>query len=170
MLTPLRGMGGMGGCKASLCAIGSVDPAEQAADAEAYAEKFRAMDDVEAVVTTFSADTPQLFFSVDRDKAQALGVSVSSVFSTLQSKLASFYVNDFNIEGCSRQVIVQNEYDGRDADMVSACADVIRKKCAVENGRLTRESCAMLARRGYTGEIMRLALEKLLSEDGDPEG
>ena len=115
LLTPMRGMGGMGGCKASLCAIGSVDPAEQAADAEAYAEKFRAMDDVEAVVTTFSADTPQLFFSVDRDKAQALGVSVSSVFSTLQSKLASFYVNDFNIEGCSRQVIVQNEYDGRDA-------------------------------------------------------
>ena len=115
MLTPLRGMGGMGGCKASLCAIGSVDPAEQAADAEAYAEMFRAMDDVKAVVTTFSADTPQLFFSVDRDKAQSLGVSVSSVFSTLQSKLASFYVNDFNIDGCSRQVIVQNEYEGRDA-------------------------------------------------------
>ena len=115
LLTPLRGMGGMGGCKASLCAIGSVDPAEQAADAEAYAEMFRAMDDVKAVVTTFSADTPQLFFSVDRDKAQSLGVSVSSVFSTLQSKLASFYVNDFNIEGCSRQVIVQNDYEGRDA-------------------------------------------------------
>ena len=115
LLTPLRGTGGIGGCKASLCAIGAVDPAEQAADAEAYADKFRAMDDVQAVVTTFSADTPQLFFSVDRDKAQALGVSVSSVFSTLQSKLASFYVNDFNIEGCSRQVIVQNEYEGRDA-------------------------------------------------------
>ena len=115
LLTPLRGTGGIGGCKASLCALGSIDPAEQAADAEAYADKFRAMDDVKAVVTTFSADTPQLFFSVDRDKAQALGVSVSSVFSTLQSKLASFYVNDFNVEGCSRQVIVQNEYEGRDA-------------------------------------------------------
>ncbi|MBQ7719142.1 MAG: regulatory protein RecX [Clostridia bacterium] len=68
------------------------------------------------------------------------------------------------------EILDTAEYDGRDADMVSACAEVIRKKCAVENGRLTRESCAMLARRGYTGEIMRLALEKLLSEDGDPEG
>ena len=115
LLTPLRGTGGIGGCKVSLCAIGSVDPAEQAADAEAYAERFRAMPDVQAVVTTFSADTPQLYLSVDRDKAQALGVTVSSVFSTLQSKLASFYVNDFNIDGCSRQVIVQNEYEGRDA-------------------------------------------------------
>lgn len=115
LLTPLRGTGGMGGCKLSLCAIGAVDPAEQAADAEAYAEKFRRMDDVTAVVTTFSADTPQLYFSVDRDKAQSLGVTVSSVFSTLQSKLASFYVNDFNIDNCSRQVVVQNEYDGRDA-------------------------------------------------------
>ena len=115
MLTPLRGMGGTGGCKASLCALGDIDPAEQSADAEAYAAKFRAMGDVKTVVTTFSADTPQLFFSVDRDKAQALGVSVPSVFSTLQSKLASFYVNDFNIDGCSRQVIVQNDYEGRDA-------------------------------------------------------
>ena len=115
LLTPLRGTGGMGGCKVSLCAIGAVPPAEQAADAEAYADKFRKMDDVKAVVTTFSADTPQLYFSVDRDKAQALGVSVSSVFTTLQSKLASFYVNDFNIDNCSRQVIVQNEYEGRDA-------------------------------------------------------
>ena len=115
MLTPLRGMGGTGGCKASLCALGDIDPAEQSADAEAYAAKFRAMSDVKTVVTTFSADTPQLFFSVDRDKAQALGVSVPSVFSTLQSKLASFYVNDFNIDGCSRQVIVQNDYEGRDA-------------------------------------------------------
>ena len=115
MPTPVRGMGGTGGCRASLCAIGEVDPAEQSADVEAYAEIFRAMDDVKTVATTFSADTPQLFFDIDRDKAQALGVTVPSVFSTLQSKLAGFYVNDFNIEGCSRQVIVQNGYDGRDA-------------------------------------------------------
>ena len=115
VLLPMRGMGGTGGCKVSLCALGDIDPAEQAADAEAYVAKFRAMSDVKTAVTTFSANTPQLFFSVDRDKAQALGVSVPSVFSTLQSKLASFYVNDFNIDGCSRQVIVQNDYEGRDA-------------------------------------------------------
>ena len=113
--TPMRGMGGTGGCAAYLCAIGEVDPSEQAAYAAEYAAKFRAMPDVGSVVTTFSADTPQLYFSVDRDKAQALGVSVPSVFSTLQSKLASFYVNDFNIENCSRRVVVQNAGDGRDA-------------------------------------------------------
>ena len=113
--TPLRGTGGIGGCMAMLCATGAADPAELAADAEAYADGFRAMDGVLGVVTTFAADTPQLYFSVDRDKAQSLGVSVADVFSTLQSKLASFYVNDFNIDGCSRQVIVQNDYEGRDA-------------------------------------------------------
>ena len=113
--TPMRGMGGTGGCAAFLCATGATDPSEQAAYAAEYAAKFRAMPDVGSVVTTFSADTPQLYFSVDRDKAQALGVSVPSVFSTLQSKLASFYVNDFNIESCSRQVIVQNAVNGRDA-------------------------------------------------------
>lgn len=113
--TPLRGTGGIGGCMAMLCATGAADPSELASDSEAYADRFRAMDGVLGVVTTFAADTPQLHFSVDRDKAQSLGVSVADVFSTLQSKLASFYVNDFNIDGCSRQVIVQNDYEGRDA-------------------------------------------------------
>lgn len=131
LLTPLRGTGGMGGCKVSLCAIGAVPSAEQAADTEAYADKFRKMKDVKAVVTTFSADTPQLYFSVDRDKAQALGVTVSSVFSTLQSKLASFYVNDFNIDNCSRQVIVQNEYEGRDA-----IEDALAMRFPSQNGQM----------------------------------
>ena len=104
----INGLGGYGGVAVFLCALGAPDPVRLAADAEAYADKLRALPQVKSVATTFSANSPQLHLSVDRDKAQALGVAANAVFSTLQSKLASFYVNDFNVRGGAYQVVVQN--------------------------------------------------------------
>jgi HAE1 family hydrophobic/amphiphilic exporter-1 len=57
--------------------------------------------------TTYSASTPQLHLNLDRDRLQALGVSVSDVFNTLQGTLGSLYVNDFNLFGRSWQVTMQ---------------------------------------------------------------
>ncbi len=55
----------------------------------------------------FDARTPQLYLDIDRQKAEALGVETSSIFTALQSYLASFYVNDFNINGYSFKVKMQ---------------------------------------------------------------
>ena len=60
-----------------------------------------------AVFTTFTANTPSLYLDVDRDKAQALQVPISSIFSTLQATLGGYYVNDFNLFGRTWQVNVQ---------------------------------------------------------------
>jgi hydrophobe/amphiphile efflux-1 (HAE1) family protein len=60
-----------------------------------------------ALSTTFRANVPQLFADVDRTKAKTLGVSLSSVFSTLQAYLGSAYVNDFNKFGRTYQVQIQ---------------------------------------------------------------
>ena len=111
--TAINGLGGYGGVAVFLCALGTPDPVRQAADAEAYAAKLVKMPQVKSAVTTFSANSPQLYLSVDRDKAQALGVPANAIFSTLQSKLASFYVNDFNVRGGAYQVIVQNDVSTR---------------------------------------------------------
>ncbi|MBR4652386.1 MAG: efflux RND transporter permease subunit [Kiritimatiellae bacterium] len=118
-LPTIDGLGSMGGVMAYICAVGEVDPAQQAADAAAYAERLRALPQVKSAISTFTADTPQLHLTVDRDKAQALGVPASSIFSTLQSKLASFYVNDFNVRGGAYQVVVQNDNSAR-GDVESA--------------------------------------------------
>ncbi|MBO5644171.1 MAG: efflux RND transporter permease subunit, partial [Lentisphaeria bacterium] len=59
--------------------------------------------------TGYNADTPQLYFDLDRAKAESLGVPVSTIFSTLQSKLASFYVNDFNLQGYAFNVKIQSD-------------------------------------------------------------
>ena len=62
-----------------------------------------------AVFTTYSANTPQLYLDVDRDKVQTLGISVGDVFNALQAILGGFYINDFNLFGRTWQVNVQAE-------------------------------------------------------------
>ena len=56
---------------------------------------------------SFRAGTPQLFIDVDREKAKALCVPLTDVFTTLQAYLGSLYVNDFNYLGRTWQVNVQ---------------------------------------------------------------
>ncbi len=69
--------------------------------------------------TTFQSDVPQLYVEVDREKIKTLGISLSSVFNTLQSYLGSMYVNDFNEGGKIYQVIVQAESQFRaEADQI----------------------------------------------------
>jgi multidrug efflux pump subunit AcrB len=65
------------------------------------------------VFTTYSANTPQLFLDIDREKLQTLGVNVSDVFNALQSVLGSAYINDFNLFGRTWQVNIQGEASER---------------------------------------------------------
>ncbi|MBV1799776.1 efflux RND transporter permease subunit [Siccirubricoccus sp. G192] len=67
-----------------------------------------------SVFSTFSPTTPSLYLDVDRDKAQALGVRISDIFSALQATLGGFYVNDFNLFGRVWQVNIQAEGSDRD--------------------------------------------------------
>jgi hydrophobe/amphiphile efflux-1 (HAE1) family protein len=66
------------------------------------------------VFSTFNASNPSLYLELDREKAQALGLSVANVFSTLQATLGGFYVNDFNLFGRTWQVNIQGEARDRD--------------------------------------------------------
>jgi HAE1 family hydrophobic/amphiphilic exporter-1 len=62
---------------------------------------------LQAVFSTFAANTPQLLIEVDRNRAKTLQVDVDDVFNTLQSYLGSRYVNDFNLEQRTYRVYVQ---------------------------------------------------------------
>jgi len=61
------------------------------------------------VFSTFTATNPSLFLDIDRDKAQALGLSIKDVFTALQSTLGGLYVNNFNLYGRTWQVNIQGE-------------------------------------------------------------
>ena len=59
------------------------------------------------VQSTFRAQVPLIYVDVDREKAKSLGVSLDTIFGTLQTALGSAYVNDFNRFGRTFQVRVQ---------------------------------------------------------------
>ena len=52
-------------------------------------------------------DTPQLQLDIDRDKANALGVSFADINSTLSNSLSPAYINDFPNMGRQQRVILQ---------------------------------------------------------------
>ena len=59
------------------------------------------------------ADTPMLQVNVDYGKARAMGVSDTTINSTLNSALGSSYVNDFMDQGRLKKVYIQGKEDSR---------------------------------------------------------
>jgi HAE1 family hydrophobic/amphiphilic exporter-1 len=55
----------------------------------------------------FTARTPGYQVDVDREKCKKLGISLSDVYSTMQTFLGSRYVNDFTVYGRNFRVVAQ---------------------------------------------------------------
>jgi len=68
---------------------------------------------LQGVFTTFSANSPQFFLQIDRDKARALNVPIPNIFDTLSINLGTSYVNDFNAFGRVYQVRAQADQQYR---------------------------------------------------------
>jgi len=66
-----------------------------------------------AVNSQFSAATPQMYVTVDRDKALKQGVAISDVYQTLQASLGGLYVNQFNRFGRQWKVFLEAEAEDR---------------------------------------------------------
>jgi len=67
--------------------------------------------------TTFSSTYPMYDIKIDREKANALGVNMSDLFSTMQIYLGSVYVNDFTKFGKVFRVFVQADKNYRSTKM-----------------------------------------------------
>ncbi|MBR2692744.1 MAG: efflux RND transporter permease subunit [Thermoguttaceae bacterium] len=112
----IMGLGVTGGVTFALCVSGDHTPK----DLEERLGRFlgdlnnkEIFPDVAYAFSSFNASTPEVYLDIDRQKAEALGVPVGVLFSTLQQKIASFYVNDFNLYGYSFKVKVQGKADSR---------------------------------------------------------
>ncbi|QOF78068.1 efflux RND transporter permease subunit [Variovorax sp. 38R] len=58
-------------------------------------------------------DAPQLEIDIDRDKANALGVTFDAINATLSTALGSSYINDFPNRGRLQRVVVQADAPAR---------------------------------------------------------
>src|SRR6185503_2902394 len=55
----------------------------------------------------YTAHTPNVSLSVDREKCEKLGVNISDVFTTIQAFMGSLYINDFTAYNRTFHVVVQ---------------------------------------------------------------
>ena len=69
--------------------------------------------DLVGMFSSFTADDPQLYLRVNRERAKQLNVPLSDVFQTLQVYAGSEYVNDFTFSNRSYRVYVQADQDFR---------------------------------------------------------
>jgi hydrophobe/amphiphile efflux-1 (HAE1) family protein len=108
-LPPIIGLGTGSGFEYQLESLGGGTPADLAAVARGLVFAANQNPALDAVFTTYSANTPQLYLDIDREKVQTLGVDLATVFNALQTVLGSWYVNNFNLFGRTWQVNVQGE-------------------------------------------------------------
>ena len=104
----IMGLGMTGGATFELCGVGNVDPQELSSTAKDFVMRLNANPSTLYAMTNYNADTPQLYLDINREKAETLGVGVNSIFSSLQSKLASLYINDFTLRGQNYKVKMQS--------------------------------------------------------------
>ena len=58
-------------------------------------------------IAPFNPSAPRLYLDIDRDKAQKMGLSLTEVFTALQTNIGSAYINDFNLFSRTFRVNVQ---------------------------------------------------------------
>ncbi|HEU4636753.1 MAG TPA: efflux RND transporter permease subunit, partial [Edaphobacter sp.] len=63
--------------------------------------------------TPYTSNDPQLFVTIDREKAKAMGVPLAQITSALGTYMGSSYVNDFDFNNRSYRVYVQADQDFR---------------------------------------------------------
>ncbi len=126
-LPPIIGLSTSGGFEYQLQNLEGRDPAEMGSAMQGLVGAANRDPRLARVYSTFSASTPTLFLDIDREKAQALGLAITDVFTALQATLGGIYVNDFNLFGRTWQVNIQGEASDR-ADLANIWRIFIRNR------------------------------------------
>ncbi|RNL85609.1 multidrug efflux RND transporter permease subunit [Sinomicrobium pectinilyticum] len=110
---PVSGIGNAGGFKLMLQDRGGLGN-EQLLQA-GYALMAAANQDpaLTDVFTFFNTSSPQLFFDIDKERAQKLGIPIQEISSAIEVYLGSAFVNDFNLLGKTFRVTAQADGDYR---------------------------------------------------------
>lgn len=127
----IMGLGVTGGVSFMLQATGDQKPQELAASLRGFLGEMNRMPETMYAFSMFDANTPQLYLDLDREKCEALNIPVARVFSTLQSKLASAYINDFNLYGYAFKVKIQSQ-----AEFRSSINDIDEINIMNNNGKM----------------------------------
>ncbi len=184
----IMGLGVTSGLSYQLQATGDPDPLKLQTVMQAMQMQMMAQQEIMMAFSGYSADTPHIYIDLDRTKAESLGVPVSRVYSTLQTYLGSYYVNDINVGTQVNRVIVQGDWQDRespedinglyvknnDGDLVpvSAMVKIVKQRAPRTISRFNQFPSAgmtALMMPGTSSGQAMAALEKL-SQESLPDG
>jgi multidrug efflux pump subunit AcrB len=94
-------------------AIENVDMNELQKNLNKFLVEINKLPEVKMAYSTFTSSTPHAYLEINREKAEMMGVSIGSIYSTLQTYLGSMYVNDVNIGTQANKVMVQADWKYR---------------------------------------------------------
>ncbi|HEX5385722.1 MAG TPA: multidrug efflux RND transporter permease subunit [Gemmatimonadales bacterium] len=103
-LPEIPGLGATSGVEANLQNRSGQSVAEFATKVQEFVAAANQLPAVQGVNTNFRANVPQVYVDVDRAAAKSRGVSLTDLFSTLQTFLSTLYINDFNLYGRTYRV------------------------------------------------------------------
>lgn len=105
----IRGLGAAGGFEVYVQSQRDTDPIKLSQITNNFMEAMRSDARLTGINTFFRPTVPQLMIEVDEAKAISQGVKIADIYTTLQSTMGSFYVNDFNKNGRTYRVQLQAE-------------------------------------------------------------
>lgn len=105
----IRGLGSAGGFEVYVQSKQDTDPIKLAAVMNNLMDAMRAEPALTGINSFFRPTVPQLLIEVDEAKALSQNVRIADIYTTLQSTMGSFYVNDFNRSGRTYRVQLQAE-------------------------------------------------------------
>ena len=105
----IRGLGSAGGFEVYVQSQRDTDPIKLAAVMNNFMDAMRADPTLTGINSFFRPTVPQLMIEVDEAKAISQNVKIADIYTTLQSTMGSFYVNDFNRSGRTYRVQLQAE-------------------------------------------------------------
>jgi len=103
----VEGVGSLGGFQFMLQDQGGNTLADLDRTAHAIVGAGAANKDLTGLFTSFSANDPQELVTIDREKAKAMGVSITQIATTLNVFMGSEYVNDFDYNSRTYRVYVE---------------------------------------------------------------
>ena len=103
----VQGVGSFGGFQFELIDKGTNTISDLDRIAHQIVNNSKARKDLSGLITTFSANDPQMLVTIDREKAKALNIPLSQITTTLSVFMGSEYINDFDYNNRTYRVFVQ---------------------------------------------------------------
>lgn len=109
----IPGLGTTGGMDFRLQSLDNTDPKKLEATLKSFLSRLNQLPEVMYAFSTYTAETPHAYIDINKEKAEVMQVSISSIYTVLQNYLGSGYINDINIGTQVNKVMIQADWPYR---------------------------------------------------------